>query len=188
MEPAGFWRRFFAECLDWIIVNLGCLCFALVYDIPTPHHDFVQVIMGLICLGVMVLYYPLFESSSAQSTLGQRLLKIRVFSLSHERVTFGRAFLRFVAGGFSMLILVCAVLLCVGILIFCKPEGYVGVLIICAGGLGSIFWYLCMYYLRVFSKRTQTFRDYASNTLMLVPVPVLHASKSGHCPDLGNNT
>jgi uncharacterized RDD family membrane protein YckC len=94
-EYAGFLRRFAAAFLDGIITNL----LVIVAVIP------VGVIIGLQGLGgdlaeavgqltgflVGWLYFAFMESSSAQGTLGKKLLGMKVIDLTGQPISFGRA-------------------------------------------------------------------------------------------------
>ena len=169
MQPAGFLRRFFAVFVDYIIINFWLFCILLVCGLylDQTRVDIISFVCTVICF---FLYTPFFESSSHQATPGERVVKIKVCSIAHERLTFGQAFLRVVAGIFSVVALVSIWLLWV-LMVRIMQSKLIALLAI-PGIVLSILWILGTYYLRFFSKRTQTFCDYASNSLMLVPTKI----------------
>lgn len=102
----GFWRRFGATFLDVlflvICLNFGAAIFDLLYLIG--HIDLAKKI-GTTLGGVLVFfYYPLFDSSKYQASIGKRLLSIKVVDEAGERLTFGWAFARFLAKGISFVL------------------------------------------------------------------------------------
>ena len=109
---AGFWLRFVAAIIDYLIlmIPLGFISVLLVASaIPFIAHtqDPVTVLMTIlpriafilvISLVASWLYWALMESSSWQATLGKKALGLRVTDLAGSRPTFGRASGRFFAG------------------------------------------------------------------------------------------
>lgn len=180
MQPAGFWRRFSAVFIDSIIINLSICCILWVcgFYLDQSRVNIISFVCSAICF---FFYAPFFESSAHQATPGQRAVKIKVCSTAHERLAFGQAFLRVVAGVFSMVALTSIWLL--GILMVSITKFRLLFLLAIPGVVLSILWILGTFYLRFFSKRTQTFCDYASNSLMLVPakVPVCQEIHAGSC-------
>lgn len=108
---AGFWLRFWAYLIDCLLLGLLPL---LVGVIIAPL--FFTGAWGLAFLGIWIflvpvvlaegwLYYALMESSSFQATLGKRALSLKVTGLNGERITFGRASIRYFAKLLSGLML-----------------------------------------------------------------------------------
>jgi uncharacterized RDD family membrane protein YckC len=83
---AGFWIRVAAVIVDDIVLSV-------------PYYLLVHTFgaWGLLALIPMVLYYPLMESSGAQGTLGKLTFGLKVADTAHRRISFGRAFGRYLA-------------------------------------------------------------------------------------------
>lgn len=89
---AGFWRRFTAMVIDTLLLLL-----------PT-----VLVEWGLPFIGSLVVtffYFPIFESSFAQTTPGKYVMGLRVTNEHGGRLSFTRAVVRFLAKYVSALAL-----------------------------------------------------------------------------------
>jgi uncharacterized RDD family membrane protein YckC len=110
---AGFWLRFVAAVLDFIVLlvpsaPLGILVFAsLLPAIAIARGNpglfmaaFLPRILFFVLLIVALkwLYWALMESSSWQATLGKKALGLYVTDLAGARVSFGKASGRFFAG------------------------------------------------------------------------------------------
>lgn len=88
---AGFWRRFFALFIDWIITALigGILGFAIGRDI---------LLNFSLSFVVGILYYTIFDSSEMMGTPGKALLGIAVVKKDNlERLSFKTAIFRHLA-------------------------------------------------------------------------------------------
>ena len=83
---AGFWIRVAAVIVDEIV--LAVPFYLLLYTFGG---------WARLALIPMVLYSPLMESSSAQGTLGKLTFGLKVTDTSHRRISFGRAFGRYLA-------------------------------------------------------------------------------------------
>lgn len=101
LEYAGFWRRFAAWFIDWIIeaiVGFEVVLLAfLVFLPPEPYEDpvveqAVTTLVGMV-VGFLVhwLYYAVFESSPTQATPGKMALGLVVTDVNGRRVSFDRA-------------------------------------------------------------------------------------------------
>jgi uncharacterized RDD family membrane protein YckC len=108
---AGFWLRFWAFLID---AALLALLPVLVAVIIAPL--FFTGVMALAFIGIWIfivpvvlgegwLYFALMESSAYQATIGKQALKLKVTGLNGERITFGRASIRYFAKILSHLIL-----------------------------------------------------------------------------------
>jgi uncharacterized RDD family membrane protein YckC len=119
---AGFWLRFVAFIIDFIIL-------AVVGGIVTlpflPYHDFRSIFLGhgpvtpgelFPALGSMLrvslirdvlhwLYYSIMESSAWQATIGKKALGLYVTDMTGHRISFGRATGRFFGKIVSAIIL-----------------------------------------------------------------------------------
>jgi len=115
---AGFWLRFVAIFLDGLILGIPMAIIGGIiggiwgfsYGISHPdgkfglldsdgdlNASFLIMEFGIVGLSTIVkwLYFALQESSSAQATLGKRILGLKVTSLEGQRIGFGRASGRF---------------------------------------------------------------------------------------------
>jgi uncharacterized RDD family membrane protein YckC len=107
---AGFWRRFAAYAIDYVLVAIIGLVLRLA-----------AVLLGsvgngqftLTLLATYFLYCTLLESSSWQATVGKRALGLRVTNGRRERIGFARAAIRFAAKLLSVLTLFVGYLLVV---------------------------------------------------------------------------
>lgn len=103
MEYAGFWRRFAAWLIDYILVGvvtgiLVAILGAIGGDAGVGFGYFLSVIGSL-------LYYSVLESSANQATVGKMVLGIQVTDLQGNRISFWRALGRTLAKILSGLIL-----------------------------------------------------------------------------------
>ena len=94
---AGFWKRFAAFILDYIIVvvlaALAGGAIGVMYGVGAgaPSDEAASGLGALAGLLVWWLYYALMESSGKQATLGKMALGIRVVDREGNAVSFGRA-------------------------------------------------------------------------------------------------
>ena len=89
-EYAGFWHRFAATLIDFLILLIPTL---LVSWIP-----FMPIVLSW-------LYFSLFHSSRHQATPGMMALKIKIYNENEESISFGRATGRYFSTPLSGLIL-----------------------------------------------------------------------------------
>jgi len=107
---AGFWRRFAAYLIDWvlIVVASGVLGVALGFGLGLWDVEEAEGLAGgLGQLGGLViawLYYALMESGPRQATLGKQAISIRVTDYRGGRIGFGRASARYFAQILSALL------------------------------------------------------------------------------------
>ncbi|EIJ42876.1 putative membrane protein [Beggiatoa alba B18LD] len=104
VKYGGFWRRFFAMIVD------GIICGILIWIISVILVFFFGgnfIYSGLEFLNLLVqwLYFTLSESSEKQSTIGKRLLGLKVVDLAGERISFLRATGRYFSKILSAIIL-----------------------------------------------------------------------------------
>jgi uncharacterized RDD family membrane protein YckC len=100
---AGFWRRFAAYAIDYVIVMIGSAVLGAAATFAGLTSDGAQ--LSLLALASYFLYCTLLESSAWQATVGKRALGLRVMSRHGERLGFARAAARFVAKLLSVLTL-----------------------------------------------------------------------------------
>ena len=107
MGHAGFWKRLVAAIIDgfavmFLAIVLG-LCVLLVgLDSESKGVELILEIFGAL---LMPLYFILMEASSTQSTLGKLAMGIFVCDGNGNRLTIGRAALRYFSKILSALIL-----------------------------------------------------------------------------------
>jgi uncharacterized RDD family membrane protein YckC len=101
---AGFWRRFAAYAVDYMIIFLSSLALAIVGSLTGFLPDGAPLLSVLV-FAEYFFYCALLESSSWQATLGKRALGIKVMNRRGERIGFGRAAARFAAKFLSALTL-----------------------------------------------------------------------------------
>jgi len=111
MEHAGFWKRLVATIIDGFAVMflalvlglfLGLCVFLVGLDLESKGVGLILDIFGTL-LGP--LYFILMEASSTQSTLGKLAMGIFVCDANGNRLTIGRAALRYFSKILSALIL-----------------------------------------------------------------------------------
>ena len=103
-EYAGFWRRFFANCIDGFLIGivLKILDSSMARVIEKNSFNLDIILMWLAVwlvsyITIDWLYYALQESSSSQATLGKLALGIVVTDVTGNRISFGRATGRYFA-------------------------------------------------------------------------------------------
>ncbi len=131
---AGFWRRFVAWVLDWLILGAVCSIPMILFGVGFwsdsltrrydslstrtahgwnynaydygDHGSFAVAWMScwLVYFVVGWLYHALMESSKNQGTLGKMALGLRVTDLDGRRINFGRATGRYFAKMLSTII------------------------------------------------------------------------------------
>jgi uncharacterized RDD family membrane protein YckC len=166
-QPAGFWRRFFAFCLDGILLGIvGALFGLLAFDYLASFGSWGRAIGFVISLA----YFGVLESSlSGGQSAGKRITKIKVINAAGMPLSVGICFLR--------------------TLIFCVPYFLNGaqfpngmdhvlfmtLLSVLVLGLG-----ISTIYLLIFNARTrQSLADLIVGSFV---VPVQNADSASHAP------
>lgn len=108
---AGFWRRFAAYAIDYLLVLIGTAVLGAAATLAGLAGDGAR--LSLIALAGYFLYCTLLESSPWQATVGKRALGLKVMNRRGERIGFARAAARFVAKLLSVLTLCLGYLLIV---------------------------------------------------------------------------
>ena len=101
---AGFWTRYFALCIDGILLALPGIVVVKIFSIlldsiiapGTAREVGTEVLASVSVVFTWAIYFPCMESSSLQATLGKMLFGIRVTDLEGRRISFGRAAKRLV--------------------------------------------------------------------------------------------
>jgi uncharacterized RDD family membrane protein YckC len=95
-EYAGFWIRFAAYIIDFLILIIPNVILSTVLP---------QVVSSIVSLIGNVLYFTLMESSENQATVGKMAVGIRVGDINGEQLSFGNAMGRYFAKILSGIIL-----------------------------------------------------------------------------------
>ena len=114
MNYAGFWKRFAAAVIDWIILFI--LVTILQPVIMSEHvllllggdaDAFLQLAIWLNIAAALTywIYFAAFESSSKQATPGKMAFGIKVTDLNEKRIGFGKATGRYFGKILSVVIL-----------------------------------------------------------------------------------
>ncbi len=110
---AGFWRRFAAYAIDYLVVLLAGIVLGALAIRAGIVANGTQGRFTLWLLAGYFLYCASLESSPWQATIGKRLIGIQVTNRRGERIGFARAAVRFVAKLLSVLTLFVGFLLIV---------------------------------------------------------------------------
>jgi uncharacterized RDD family membrane protein YckC len=90
---AGFWLRFVAAIIDGIILAVVNFVLTLILGaILGVNGIYTAVIISYLATGVLgLLYWSMLESGRGQATLGKRVLRLKVTSMSGGRIDFATA-------------------------------------------------------------------------------------------------
>ncbi len=111
MEHAGFWKRLVAIIIDTLALTLFGILFALFLAFCAHFLGIafeskgVELMLEIFGALLGPLYFILMEASSTQSTLGKLAMGIFVGDANGNRLTIGRAALRYFGKILSALIL-----------------------------------------------------------------------------------
>lgn len=94
---AGFWRRFAAYAIDYVLAIAASLVLVFVATVFGLVADISETQLSLTVFVGYFFYCTLLESSARQATLGKQVVGILVTSRDGARIGFGRATARFVA-------------------------------------------------------------------------------------------
>lgn len=103
----GFWKRLGAAILDSIVLSFILMLWGgLIAVLGLMLPDYIAAFLQEACSFIIVLlYFPLWESSSSQGSIGKQILGMKVVGEDGERLSFWRALGRFAAKGLSYIIL-----------------------------------------------------------------------------------
>jgi len=110
MDYAGFWIRFGAKVIDWIIVGFVTFIIAIplgYFSITTPSSSssvFTMVLLQILNYAIPASYVTFFVGKYG-ATPGKMACKLKVVTSDNERVSYLRAFGRYFAEILSGLIL-----------------------------------------------------------------------------------
>ena len=110
MEYAGFWRRFVAYLIDYLIIGAGAFAVGFLIGIGAgvagaDVKGGWLVAIYVITIAGYYLYYAFMESSANQATVGKIALGLKVTDEEGNRIAFERAIGRTVAKILSALTL-----------------------------------------------------------------------------------
>jgi uncharacterized RDD family membrane protein YckC len=103
---AGFWLRLAAYIIDGIILYIPNTIVSTIIGIGNIYNyntgfEPTAILINLLLL----LYFPIMESSEIQGTLGKKLVDIKVTDMDGQRISFLRAIGRYFAKILSAMIL-----------------------------------------------------------------------------------
>lgn len=95
----GFWKRLLAAFLDGIALFVILILWVAITELlglvlPSEMTSFLEEFGMLI---IVLLYFPLWESSSSQGSIGKQILGVKVVDKEGQRLTFWRALARSVS-------------------------------------------------------------------------------------------
>jgi uncharacterized RDD family membrane protein YckC len=108
---AGFWLRFVAVLIDTAVVLIVMWILGLVFGVNFASLEPTEAELNNIrlfeaaAIFIAWIYYAVMESTAPQATVGKLFMGIYVTDLNGNRVSFGRASLRYWAKVISSLIL-----------------------------------------------------------------------------------
>jgi uncharacterized RDD family membrane protein YckC len=92
----GFWNRFYAAFIDWIVSNILVLILGIGLGLFGIFIPWLVSDISILLFSILVafIYHAGFESSKYQATIGKQVIGIKVTDLEGNRISFGRAFFR----------------------------------------------------------------------------------------------
>lgn len=108
---AGFWKRYAAYFIDYILLTVVTLPLSMIINVmgASSGNEGVQValtlVVMLLSMVISIGYYAGFHASRGGATLGKMAVGIKVVRGNGERISFLRAFCRYLATIVSSLIL-----------------------------------------------------------------------------------
>ncbi|MDE4542903.1 RDD family protein [Thermoanaerobacterium sp. R66] len=116
MKYAGFWRRFIAFLVDYIVIVIAEMILLLIFGVilqltgnVDKSSSQTDTAIGMFILIVLIvgnwLYYSLMESSNFQGTLGKVVLNIKVTDYDGKKISFKKATIRYFSKILSTLII-----------------------------------------------------------------------------------
>lgn len=107
---AGFWRRFVAFLIDYTLLiisyTLIFILFFMLYSDPSQNTlPEIPNWVSLLALLITWFYFTLMESSKSQATIGKWIIGLKVTDSEGNRISFGKASVRFFSKILSSIIL-----------------------------------------------------------------------------------
>lgn len=93
---AGFWKRFIASIIDGFVLDaVGFFCSVAIAFILPLQEEWLSYFWAILSILIVWFYYALLESSVLQATLGKAAMGIMVTDLAGNRLSFGKATVRY---------------------------------------------------------------------------------------------
>jgi uncharacterized RDD family membrane protein YckC len=94
-KPAGFFRRFFALFIDWLLLSLIGDIVLMTYQLGLGKKEPVMSIDAVVVFSTVlfILYFTLLVGDGGK-TFGKKILRIQVVRTNGAGVSYGRAFAR----------------------------------------------------------------------------------------------
>ncbi|KPA19609.1 serine/threonine protein kinase [Candidatus Magnetomorum sp. HK-1] len=106
---AGFWKRSFAFCIDYLLIFAAGIIITLVLNMNSIYVKDEE--LGFLIIFLSLVYFATMECSNTQGTIGKITLGIRVTDIQGEKISFWRSVGRNVCKYFSSL------LFCIGFIV-----------------------------------------------------------------------
>jgi uncharacterized RDD family membrane protein YckC len=107
-EYGGFFLRLIAFLIDFIILMIIKYLVAIAFnlDIEIRNELFHPIYLGAHPANLIIvwLYFAVLESSTKQATIGKFIMKLKVVDVNNNKISFGKASIRFFVKIFSGLI------------------------------------------------------------------------------------
>jgi uncharacterized RDD family membrane protein YckC len=114
-EYAGYWRRYGALMLDYLVIYIVFLVGLFVVMVGAIGASFssdrssgaglLSLLYFPVFFVMVILYFALMESSGAQGSLGKMAVGMKVVDMGGNRISFGKAILRQIGKIVSILII-----------------------------------------------------------------------------------
>lgn len=133
-EYGGFWRRFFAMILDAILLGVVAsgigAALGMVWS-PRSRNSLetLMIVSYVLQFAISFLYFTIRESSKEGATFGKMLLGIKVTDLQGNRISYGKACIRYFGK------IISSIILCIGYIMAAFTEKRQGLHDIIAGTL-----------------------------------------------------
>ena len=99
---AGFWKRFAALFIDGLLVTIASILLFLILALVLGMQSALMIgLFYLLMFGLSAYYFVSMEAGPNSATFGKRWLKLRVLDVDGNRLSTGRAFVRWLAHGIS---------------------------------------------------------------------------------------
>lgn len=93
----GFWPRLAAAIVDAVILNIVTYIVTTAVMMAFGDAVFTGIAISYgLSLGIGILYFAGLESSEKQATFGKQALGIKVVDIEGNRISFGKAILRYI--------------------------------------------------------------------------------------------
>lgn len=97
MEYAGGLNRFLAALIDGVLIMIVNGILGFVGGLVGGDSPAIQGLVSLVSLGIGVAYFAGMESSESQATIGKKAMGLIVTDLDGNRISIGKAILRYLA-------------------------------------------------------------------------------------------